>query len=212
LLGHLSYRLEVIVGEEVSTRDGHLVGLFLKEQIAPGMSAGETVAEIHTQGGLAFAPHPFFRAHQAENRPITMVGLGLLVSELDLDALETINNTPFLGLANRRAQRYNSAAARCLPALANSDGHIPAAVGKGYTLFPGTTATDLYWAIQTGQTAARARIYNPSELVAYLHFWLGHSKGRLPGWALLNRSPLTSQPSCAARPLGRTRSENQINA
>ncbi len=51
-----------------------------------------------------------------------MVGLGMLVGELDLDAIETINNTPFLSRGNRRAGRYNSSAARRLPELANSDG------------------------------------------------------------------------------------------
>src|SRR5690348_4068904 len=50
---------EVVVGEEVSTRDGHLVGLFLYERVRPGMSAADTVAAIKEQGGLAFAPHPF---------------------------------------------------------------------------------------------------------------------------------------------------------
>jgi predicted metal-dependent phosphoesterase TrpH len=165
------YPIEVIVGEEVSTRDGHLVGLFLRERVPPALSAPETIAAIHEQGGLAFAPHPFFRAHQRPERPITMVGLGSLVARLDLDAIETINATPFLGAANRRAARFN-AATTGLPVLGNSDGHILAAVGRGYTTFPGTTARDLYEAVLAGQTAAGAQPYNASDLLTYLHFWL----------------------------------------
>ena len=40
------------------------------------------------------------------------------------------------------------------PALGNSDGHILAAVGHGYTTFHGTTARDLYEAVLAGHTAA----------------------------------------------------------
>ncbi len=134
---------------------------------------------IHEQGGLAFAPHPFFRDHQDENWPITMVGLGTLVHDLDLDALETINATPCLGRANRRAQHYNHVVGH-LSALANSDGHITAAVGKGYTSFPGTSASDLYWAIKNGRTSAHSKAYTVVELLAYLRFWLRQTGGRLP--------------------------------
>jgi len=170
ILRHEQYPFEVIVGEEVSTREGHLVGLFLHELIRPGRSAAETVTAIHAQGGVAFAPHPFFRAYQTTGRPITMLGLGTVVAELALDAIETSNATPFLAGANRKAARYNQM--RRLPALGNSDGHILAAVGKGYTSFPGATAQDLYRAIQAGQTTACTRDYTPRELLAYLRFWL----------------------------------------
>jgi predicted metal-dependent phosphoesterase TrpH len=180
--------VEVIVGEEVSTRGGHLVGLFLHERIPPGMSAAETVAAIHEQGGLAFAPHPFFRDHQGKGRPITMVGLGACVAGLALDALETINATPFLEPANRRAQHYNTGSRR-LPALGNSDGHILAAVGKGYTTFPGRSAVDLRLAIRAGHTAARASSYTPGELLDYLRFWLHLTKGRVPLRALRRAMP-----------------------
>jgi len=171
------YAVEVVVGEEVSTRDGHLVGLFLSEKIAPDMSAADTVTAIHAQGGLAFAPHPYLRFRQKEDRPITMVGLGDTIRDLALDAIETINATPFLGGVNRRAAAYNRT--RQLAALGNSDGHIPAAVGKGYTLFQGKTAPELRAAIEAGRTVACARPYRPGELLTYLDFWL-RQQGFLP--------------------------------
>src|SRR5580693_442815 len=55
--------LQVIVGEEVSTRDGDVIGLFLREPIPPRLSALETMDAIHAQGGLVYLPHPFDRAH-----------------------------------------------------------------------------------------------------------------------------------------------------
>lgn len=50
---------EVVVGEEVTTADGHVLGLFLQEYVPMGLSAAETIDLIHSQGGLAVAPHPF---------------------------------------------------------------------------------------------------------------------------------------------------------
>ena len=51
--------LTVIVGEEVSTSEGEIIGLFLKEKIPKGLSPEETVAEIKAQGGLVLLPHGF---------------------------------------------------------------------------------------------------------------------------------------------------------
>ncbi len=51
--------VDVIIGEEITTSDGHVVGLFLKDRIRPLLTAEATVDEIHRQGGLAVAVHPF---------------------------------------------------------------------------------------------------------------------------------------------------------
>ena len=51
--------LRVIVGEEITTADGHLIGLFLRRRISPGMTAEETCDQIRAQGGVVLAPHPF---------------------------------------------------------------------------------------------------------------------------------------------------------
>jgi len=50
---------EVVVGEEVTTADGPVLGLFLQERIPLELSVAETIDLIHGQGGLAVAPHPF---------------------------------------------------------------------------------------------------------------------------------------------------------
>src|SRR5258705_12337068 len=51
--------IQVIVGEEITTADGELVGLYLNEKVAPGQSADRSIDLIHEQGGLAYVPHPF---------------------------------------------------------------------------------------------------------------------------------------------------------
>jgi predicted metal-dependent phosphoesterase TrpH len=114
----------VIIGEEVSSRDGHVVGLFLKQRIRPGMSAASTVQAIHDQGGLAIAAHPFWRSVRRPGR--TVHGVGLLAAELDFDAIEVENSTPGLFVFNQLAHRLNNRAR--LPEVGGSDAHILDAV------------------------------------------------------------------------------------
>jgi hypothetical protein len=49
----------IIVGEEIHTTSGEIIGLFLKETIQPWLSTMETIERIKDQGGLVFLPHPF---------------------------------------------------------------------------------------------------------------------------------------------------------
>lgn len=51
--------IQVIVGEEIFTSEGEIIGLFLKEHIAPGLTPEETIAEIRRQGGVVYVPHPY---------------------------------------------------------------------------------------------------------------------------------------------------------
>ncbi len=50
---------KIIVGEEITTSQGELIGLYLKEVVKPGQSAEATAHAIHNQGGLVYVPHPF---------------------------------------------------------------------------------------------------------------------------------------------------------
>lgn len=152
--------LEVIVGEEVSTRDGHVIGLFLEEWIPPGLSAAETVAAIHAQGGLAVAAHPY----TSWMKWAGLVGVGDLIKTLPFDAVETMNSNFTEVLANRKAARNAGPVAR----LGSSDGHFLGAVGKCYTDFPGATGADLRAAIQARVTSPGGSCYGPVTLCRYI--------------------------------------------
>src|SRR5207302_643222 len=90
----------VIVGEEVSSRQGHILGLFLERRVRPGMSAAATVDSIHRQGGIAIAAHPFWRTERmAERMGGSVHGIGWLAADLDFDSVEVENSTPGLGFA-----------------------------------------------------------------------------------------------------------------
>lgn len=166
---------QVIVGEEVSSRHGHIVGLFLSRRVRPGMSAAATIEAIHEQGGLAFAAHPFWRTkNQRRTGPVH--GVGWLAAELDFDAIEVENSTPGFYLFNQLARRLNTSIGR--PELGSSDAHILDAVGRSFTTFPGSTARGLRLAIESGRTRAVGRRYDAVALMRYAAWGLAHRRRR----------------------------------
>lgn len=60
--------VQVVVGEEISTLQGHLLGLFLQERVRPLRSLRRSIAEIHEQGGIAIVAHPLFPHPSAHRR------------------------------------------------------------------------------------------------------------------------------------------------
>ena len=166
-------RLHVIVGEEVSSRDGHIVALFLERRVRPGMSAAATVHAIHDQGGLAIAVHPFWRTERVV-RNGKVHGVGWLAAELDFDGIEVENATPGFYVFNQLAHRLNMGLGAA--SLGSSDAHILDAVGRAYTEFPGKTPEALRAAIESGRTAARRQRYRAVGLMRYAAWGLSHQR------------------------------------
>src|SRR3979411_2761646 len=166
-------KFHVIVGEEVSSRDGHIVALFLERKVRPGMSAPAALAASHPHGGRACPVHPVWRTQRrAKARPVR--GVGWLAAELDFDAIEVENATPGFYLVNQLAHRLNLGLGAA--ELGSSDAHILDAVGRAFTEFPGKTPEALSWAIESGRTAARRRRYRAVGLVRYAAWGLNHQR------------------------------------
>ncbi len=130
--------LTVIVGEEIRTREGDIIGLFLERLVPPGLSARETIAAIHEQGGLAGAPHPFDRFRGSALRARRGAGRRReSVEEFasELDYVEAFNARVPYPAANQHA--FDFAAARALPGVASSDAHTLMEVGIAYTVLAG---------------------------------------------------------------------------
>jgi predicted metal-dependent phosphoesterase TrpH len=166
-------RPRVVIGEEVSSREGHIVGLFLERRVRPGMSAQATVNAIHEQGGLAVAVHPFWRTQRrARGGPVH--GVGWLAAELDFDAVEVENATPGFYLFNQMARRLTLAQEAA--EVGGSDAHILDAVGRAYTEFPGRTPAALRAAIEAGTTVAGRSRYRAMGLMRYAAWGLNHER------------------------------------
>jgi len=144
--------LEVIVGSEITSKWGHILGLFLSEDIPAGMSALDTIAAINDQGGIAIIAHPF--ANRAFG-PFGLKSLGNKIDQVAFQAMEVYNSSPYLIHANRLAAKA-FAAGQGVAATGGSDAHVLKAVGRGYTLFRGHTAQDLRTSIEELETCAHA--------------------------------------------------------
>ena len=127
----LEDRLTVILGEEVSSADGEIVGLFLERTIPRGLSAEETANEIHAQGGLVSVPHPFdpFRKHHIREVPLTR-----LAEAGKIDAMEVFNSRVTFQRHNLRAAEF--AARYQIPAVAASDSHAAYEVAMSTNVLP----------------------------------------------------------------------------
>ena len=162
---------EIIIGSEVSSRDGHVLGLFITHDVPPGASAEATIAAIHEQGGLAIAAHPYSLA----------LGVGDLAADLPFDGVEILNGSPFMEMSNARAAARLARTSSAL--IGGSDAHVARAAGQVYTLFPGSGPADLRAALLTGQT--RPAVDWPGRLAALpLHLswltWLTARRGVRP--------------------------------
>jgi hypothetical protein len=148
---HPELGVDVVVGEEISTLNGHLIGLYLSERVPPGLSAPETIRLIHDQGGLAVAAHPF---HPLRGVARGHRSIGPMIPELALDAIEVVNNA---GVFSRLYDAW--AALRnvewMLPVTAGSDAHDVWYLGSAFTTFPGHDAAALRAALEAGRTRAR---------------------------------------------------------
>jgi predicted metal-dependent phosphoesterase TrpH len=142
--------VEVVVGEEISTLNGHLLGLWLSERVPPGLPAARTIELVHAQGGLAIAAHPF---HPIRGAARGHRSLGALVPDLPLDGLEVVNNA---GVFSRVYDAW--AALRnvewMLPVTGGSDAHDVWYLGSGLTRFEGRDARALRAALEAGRTRA----------------------------------------------------------
>jgi predicted metal-dependent phosphoesterase TrpH len=146
-------RVEVVVGEEVTTRSGHVLAVFLQARVRRNQRLETTVAEIHEQGGLAIVPHPF-SAFTLGLRRHAIVGVHRSSDPLVYwDALEGFN--PSTAGRYGRAATARLAADLGLPLVGNSDAHTLDTIGDGRTHFPGSTADDYRRAIAERTTSGR---------------------------------------------------------
>ena len=121
--------VRVIVGEEVRTPDGDLIGLFLTERIPYVLPLAEVIGRIRGQGGLVYVPHPFDLVRASLGRVLPG-----LCAEGAVDVIEVFNAK----IADQALNEKAAALARefALPGGAGSDAHDAPGVGAAYLDMP----------------------------------------------------------------------------
>jgi predicted metal-dependent phosphoesterase TrpH len=179
------YGLEVIPGCEISTADGHLLALFIKDPIPAGLSLIESALRVGDQGGLCVVPHPMARGTSSVNMVSLRRALTVPPLAKVLVGVEIYNG----GLVYTRSNQTVRAMAHTLPLaqVGNSDSHILSTIGQGSTEFPGRSAVEL-------REALLARTTIPHEGVGLtgiraLREWAPRFVLRKLGWVAWNASP-----------------------
>ena len=139
--------ITVIVGEEISTKNGELIGIFLQERIEPGLSVDEIVERIQEQDGLVLLPHGFdpfkrWRLRTEARRRIAK----------DIDIVETFNAHVSRPYFNHRAVKW--ALKHSVIMSAGSDAHTVPKVGNAWVEVPIQliqNPQDLLMALQEGE-------------------------------------------------------------
>jgi predicted metal-dependent phosphoesterase TrpH len=160
--------LKVIPGEEIRSRHGEIIGLFLQEQIPKGLHALETMERIRAQGGLVLIPHPFdyVKLHRLSSRD-------LLRWRNMIDILEGINGKPRFGGANEKALAFGSE--HGFPLSGGSDAHVAEHLGRVCTELEDFATPEEFLANLRGATLHGSRY---GSMSGQLQRWLARLSRR----------------------------------
>jgi predicted metal-dependent phosphoesterase TrpH len=161
------YGVEVIPGAEVSTKEGHLVALFIKTLPPAGMPLIDTLIHIGRQGGIAIAPHPFNNLPNSLSMEAVLGALTNPRAKAVLKGIETHN----MGTQNFDKIAQKLSIYLPLAKIAASDAHIFWAIGAGRTEFPGETAKDLRAALENNTTVPipYKEEFSPKAILSWVH-------------------------------------------
>lgn len=126
LAAHKELGDRIIIGEEITTLSGEIIGLFLKEAVPGGLDLHEAVTRIKDQDGLVYVPHPFETVRSG-------VTVGALESIAELVDIVEIRNGRAIFL-DRYALAEQWSQTNDIPGAASSDSHGWHGWGKTYSI------------------------------------------------------------------------------
>lgn len=157
------YRFDIVVGEEISTKEGHMLALYIEKLIPQGLSMERSIDLVHEQGGLAVVAHPLHRLfrHSCQREVMDRIHAS---KDVWLDGIETWNAS-FCGIyANGVAMKANREVYG-LPELGNSDAHTLKSIGSGCTWFEGKSAVDVRTTIEAGLSAPGGKLWGMNDYI-----------------------------------------------
>jgi predicted metal-dependent phosphoesterase TrpH len=153
--------VEVITGIEVTTRSGHLLALFIEDELPMFAPLAATVAQIHALGGIAIVPHPLsYLTFSIGEGALRSLAAG--AAECRVDGIE-LRNPSYAGRVRRARAAWLNEHVLHVAATGSSDAHHAQLVGTAWTDFPGGTAAELRLAIQARTTSPDGRHWTLGE-------------------------------------------------
>lgn len=153
--------VRVITAAEVTTRSGHLLALWIEDDVPMLRPLAETVVAIHRAGGLAVVPHPLsYLTFSLGERSLRMLAMG--DAEAMVDGIE-LRNPSYAGRVRASRAAWLNDQALHVAQTGSSDAHHAQLVGTAWTEFPGRSPDDLREAIAARSTAARGRHWSLGE-------------------------------------------------
>jgi predicted metal-dependent phosphoesterase TrpH len=142
---------QVIVGEEIFSAGGEVIGLFLQDRIPPRLPYRETLERIKAQGGVTYLPHPVSGIRKSRlRREEVEASLDLL------DVVETYNARTLLGDDDDARWVHGLVERHQLATAAASDAHSPWEVGRVRVQIPDfATPAGLVQALRAARVTAR---------------------------------------------------------
>lgn len=118
--------INVIVGEEIFTSDGEIIGLFLNKKIEPGLTCKETIKKIKEQNGMVYVPHPF----EPYRYKTVLEESCIFENRNDIDLIEIHNgrnrNTKISKMQKEISEKYK------IRPIIGSDSHTFFELGRNY--------------------------------------------------------------------------------
>lgn len=122
------HNIQIIPGEEIYTKDGEIIGLFINEEIPKGLSAKKTILEIKKQNGLVYIPHPY-----DEKRSKSVLNEKIIKeNEKNIDCIEVHNGRNIKKEYSKKqkeiSEKYN------ITPIVGSDAHTIFEIGRNYIM------------------------------------------------------------------------------
>ncbi len=166
LMASAPKNLQVIIGQEITTTQGDLIGLYLDTVIQPHQSIQHTIAEIHRQNGIVILPHPFDRLRRH--------AVGAVVSETikqEIDLIETFNARCLFSADNHTAEQF--ATKNQLSGIAAADAHFASELTNAVCLLDNCdSSTNFLQSVHNMQTETKTagpRVHIHSAFAKFAH-------------------------------------------
>jgi Predicted metal-dependent phosphoesterases (PHP family) len=152
----------VATGIEVTTRAGHLLALFVEDEIPMFRPLAETVTAIHRAGGIAIVPHPLsYLTFSIGERALRALAVGADGRSF-VDGIE-IRNPSYAGRVRGGRARWLNEHVLRVAETGSSDAHHAKLVGTAWTEFAGDDVSALRTAILARTTRAHGRTWTLGE-------------------------------------------------